>query len=192
MTLDYQCLVVRIAELLCEFSNKHNKKDCLMPSDVKTDLDSVSFWLRSEKVSSDLGNVVEVWSVKDREDLDPVLALKFYLGMRNEKFGYDDELPVFVHEDGSNLSRSEFNKVLQQLLDTFPELSSSERDSWSGHSFRSGLTTMLQTLGFSEESIKNWGRWKSAAYLCYMKDMTARRKTQSRLTTTFSDILKLF
>ena len=107
-----------------------------MPSDVKCEAESVTFWLRSEKVSGELGNVVEVWSLPEKEELDPVIALKSYLERRSSKFGDDDSRPVFIHEDGSNLSRSGFNKILKELLDTFPELASSPRDSWTGHSFR--------------------------------------------------------
>ena len=50
----------------------------LLPSDIKFHGDSVALWIRSPKVWRDGGDVVEVWEVKDNEDIDPVLALKRY------------------------------------------------------------------------------------------------------------------
>ena len=179
----------RIGELLCEFRHGFNVKDSLMLSDIKLEVDSVSIWLRSEKVASDLGNVVEIWSLPEREDLDPVVALKSFL-QRRSSLSSNIDAPVFTLEDGSNLTKTKFNEELKKLLGEFPELTESPLDSWTGHSFRSGLPTILQSLGFSEDEIKSWGRWKSAAYLSYLKDMTLRKKTRARLTTTFSQILK--
>ena len=98
-------------------------------------------------------------------------------------------LPLFVHQDGSNLTKYEFNQTLKELLNMFPSLSTSSLDFWAGHSFMAGLSTILQKLGFTAEQIKAWGRWKSSAYLVYLKDMSARRATRAKLTTTFSEIL---
>ena len=180
----------RISELLCEYRNEFNPKCSLMLSDIQIEDECFSVWLRSEKVSSKLGNVVEVWSVDGREDLDPVIAMKCFLDRRNAQIKDPTSVPVFVHEDGTNLTKGEFNEDLKFLLSKFPELSSSERDSWTGHSFRSGISTMLQSLGFSEQEIMQWGRWKSEAYKAYLKDMTARKKVHSKLKNTFQHILQ--
>ena len=59
----------------------------------------------------------------------------------------------------------------------------------SGHSFRAGLSTMLQSLGFNREEIQSWGRWHSESYQAYLKDREARRATRARLTHTFGRIL---
>ena len=34
-----------------------------------------------------------------------------------------------------------------------------DKDSLSGHSFRSGLATLMEAAGVSQEDIKAWGRW---------------------------------
>ena len=125
-----------------------------MPADLKFDGGSVAVWLRHPKVASRLGDLVEVWQVEERPDLCPVGSLSLFIQLRKMKFGNRDDLPLFIHEDGSNLSKGEFNKDLKIMLDMFPELASSDRDSWTGHSFRSGLSTLLQSLGFSEEEIQ--------------------------------------
>ena len=66
----------RVSELLCEFRREFNPRYALMPSDILVEENSLSFWLRSEKVPSRYGNVVEVWRLPEREDLDPVIAMK--------------------------------------------------------------------------------------------------------------------
>ena len=90
------------------------------------------------------------------------------------------------------MSSNEFNSNLKSLLAMFAPLAQSHRDSWSGHSFRSGLSSMLEKLGFSEQQIKDWGRWKSDAYRRYLKDLSARRQVHARVTETFSAILANF
>ena len=160
-----------------------------MPSDLQFEAESVGIWLRAEKVPSEFGNVVELWQLGEAPDLDPVVALRSYMKRRSDLFGSNNTLPVFIHEDGSNLSKSEFNKNLKTLLSQYPGLVDSSVDFWAGHSFRSGLSTLLQTLGFSEEEIKSWGRWRSSAYLRYLKDISARRKTKAKLVDTFHQIL---
>ena len=95
---------------------------------------------------------------------------------------------MFMHENGAIYSKVEFNEDLSKLLATYPALDT-ERDKWSGHSFRAGLSTILSILGFSKESIQSWGRWKSNAYLRYIKDQRQRRETRAKLISTFDSIL---
>ena len=52
---------------------------------------------------------------------------------------------------------------------------------WTGHSFRSGLPTLLQSLGFSEEDIKAWGRWASSVFQLYARDITRRFAVQRNI-----------
>ena len=96
---------------------------------------------------------------------------------------------MFLHEDGSIYSKLELNADLTFLLSNFPELDN-PRDQFSGHSFRAGLSTILSVLGFSEEEIKGWGRWKSEAYIRYLKDQTHRRKVFEKFRNTFTAILR--
>jgi len=51
-------------------------------------------------------------------------------------------------------------------------------NSWTGHSFRAGLPTLLQSLGFSDAQIKAWGRWASSVFQTYAKDMDRRMQVQ--------------
>ena len=137
--------------------------------DVKFNGDSVAFWIRSPKINREsLGDVVEVWRVPARQDLDPILALNAYMKRRQDRFTEAESSPLFLHENGSMYTKDELNKDLGILLSTYPQLNT-EKDYWSGQSFRSGLTTVLSVLGFSEEEIQSWGRWTSSAYKIYIK-----------------------
>ena len=98
-------------------------------------------------------------------------------------------MPFFIHEDGTIFSKVEFNKDLSSLLAHYPELNT-ENDKWTGHSFRSGISTILSTLGFSEEQIKSWGRWASDAYMAYTKDQSQRTKVRAQMTRTFHSMFK--
>ena len=140
----------RCGELCSEFRHQFDPKFALMPADIQFQGEAVAVWLRNKKVASRLGNIVEVWGLPARSELDPVIALQGYLRRRKALFGEAKDVPVFIHEDGSNLSKEEFNRDLKIILAHYPELSSSTRDQWAGHSFRSGLSTLLQSLGFDE------------------------------------------
>ena len=139
-------------------------------------------WICSPKIWTEGGDIVEVWRVLENEDMDPVLAVSRFLQLRKAAFGDLEDKPVFLHQDGSLYTKTEMNKDLKEILAQFPALSGTGRESWSGHSFRASL-------GFSEEQIKKWGRWHSAAYMLYAQDQTMRRKTRAELTNVFGKML---
>ena len=132
--------------------------------------------------------MVEVWKVEKRKDLDPVRVLSTFMRNRRGKFGEAENLPLFLHENGHIFSKRELNENLSMLLSHYPELSSN-RDKWSGQSFRAGISTVLSMLGFSKEDIQSWGRWHGDAYLRYIKDQSQRRNVQARLALTFKKML---
>ena len=161
----------------------------LLASDVKIQDDSVAYWIRSPKVKrQDTGDVVEVWGIPMRRDLDPLGTLKAFVKRRLDKFGPAESSPMFIHEDGSIYTKFELNSDLALLLSMFPELEN-PRDKFSGHSFRAGLATILSVQGFSPEEIQQWGRWRSNAFLVYIKDQARRREVSKRLQCTFRHIL---
>ena len=182
---------LRLGEILSEFTTQFDAGSSFLGSDLTLNNDgSMSFWLRNPKVfTSNFGFMVEIWPVPQNEILDPVLAVRHYLKLRAQFHGAAEELPFFLFENGRLLTTSDMNQNIKLLLSSFPFLQSSQ-DSWSGHSFRSGMSTMLEKLGFTEIEIKAWGRWHSSAYLRYLKDLSARRKVQARVTETFSRLLE--
>ena len=154
----------RLGEIVGDRRHEFNSKSILLASDVTFNEDCVAVWLRSPKVEKEVtGDLVEVWSVPDRPDLDPLAALNSYLRLRTSKFGPAEELPLFLHEDGSIFTKQEMNRDLSQLLSLYPQLNTA-RDKWTGHCYRSGLSTILAILGFSKSDIQSWGRWESDSY----------------------------
>ena len=179
----------RMGELVSKEKFRFHESTSLLPTDIQFKEDCVSVWIRSPKVWSEGGDVVEVWSIKENPSLDPVAALSCYMNFRSKTFGDAEDKPVFLHENGSLYVSTELNKDLKDLLSKFPSLTNSSREHWSAHSFRAGMATLLTSLGFSEEKIKSWGRWRSMAYMAYAQDMTMRRKTRMELTNVFQKML---
>ena len=180
----------RMGELVCKEKFKYHESTALLPTDIQFQTDSVSIWVRSPKIWSEGGDVIEVWSVTENPDLDPVAALSCFMKLRHSTHGEANLAPLFLHEDGSLYHHTELNKDLKNMLDQFPALSSSTRECWSAHSFRAGLATLLSNLGFRDEQIKSWGRWRSNAYRAYAQDQARRRETRMELSSVFGTMLQ--
>ena len=179
----------RIGELLPKAKHSFCPSSALLASDVTFKDNSVAIWLRSPKVEKEVtGDIVEVWDVPMREDLNPLRMLGAYVQRRREKFGEAETLPMFLHENGEIYTKLQLNTDLSNMLALYPELDTAT-DKWSGHSFRAGISTVLSLLGFSKEDIQAWGRWSSDAYQRYIKDTSQRRKVCEGLIKTFKDIL---
>lgn len=93
-------------------------------------------------------------------DLCPVKLLKQFLLKRNPI----KNSPLFVHFDGTNLTRYQFNSVLMKTL-KFCNITEHVRS----HSFRIGGASELARRGVPDNEIKLWGRWNSNAYSSYIR-----------------------
>ena len=90
----------------------------------------------------------------------PVQAILLYLEVRSPAPG-----PLFMFQSGSPLTRSALVSHLQTALQSagvFPA-------AYTGHSFRIGAATTAAKCGVEDSLIQTLGRWKSAAYLAYIK-----------------------
>ena len=138
----------RLGELLSPETAKFHGTTALLASDVKFHEGSISVWLRNPKVlQEDTGDIVEVWSVPEIPDLDPVTALRKFLELRQSKFGEAQDYPLFLHENGRIFTKRQMNADLGELLAIYPKLNN-PLDKWTGHSFRAGISTLLASLGF--------------------------------------------
>jgi len=90
----------------------------------------------------------------------PVKTLKKYIKTRGKKPG-----PLFVYEDGHPITRGSIVKQLKDILNTLGLNS----DTYNTHSLRIGKTTDLYKSGATHLQIMKCGRWKSNAYLTYVK-----------------------
>ena len=103
----------------------------------------------------------------------PVGHLENYLAMRPAMPGQ-----LFIHFDGSPLSRFQFSRVLTKVI-AFAGDKQVPIGQITSHSFRIGAATSAALLGFSNEQIQEWGRWKSGCFKGYI------RPPVSALTSTY-------
>jgi hypothetical protein len=188
------CLVawwggLRIGEMLPRLASEFSPKDALLRSDIRDTDTSIDLWVRNAKVPSQFGDLVQLWSLSSCPTLDPVSNLNSYLEMRSRMFGEARDLPVFIKENGKCLTKQEFNRILKQLLAQFSALDPCGVHSFTGHSFRAGLATMLASMGFSEDQIKAWGRWLSQSYLLYTKDKRSKMELQTSLLEVMEKVV---
>eukprot|EP00731_Ephydatia_muelleri_P012479 Em0006g1373a len=93
--------------------------------------------------------------------LCPVVALLTYLAVRK---GHDTG-PLFQLKDGRPLTKPAF---VDRIKDTLTK-AGIDRSSYAGHSFRIGAATSAAAAGVEDSMIQTLGRWKSSAYLVYVR-----------------------
>ena len=103
--------------------------------------------------------VADVYVGKTGDILCPVSALLAYLAVRGALPG-----PLFQLQDGSPLTKDYFIQKFRAALTNI----GFEASQYAGHSFRIGAATTAAEKGI-EDLIKAMGRWKSQAYLTYIK-----------------------
>ena len=96
--------------------------------------------------------------------------------------------PVATLPDGAHYTGSDFNTNLKALLAPYVDYSLHPVLS---HSFRAGLATAMSKAGFSDDLIRQTGRWRSNAFLCYIKTARTSRALMAkdlitRIQSTFS------
>ena len=90
----------------------------------------------------------------------PVKALKNYLSIRGKSDG-----PIFFDKTKKTISRNRFAKILKQTL----KIAGYNEKHFNTHSFRIGRTTDLALKNVPLSLIKAIGRWKSNAFMKYIK-----------------------
>ena len=78
----------------------------------------------------------------------------------------DPDLPAFRKEDGTPLTGRKLNEILKTCLAPYIK---QEEGHVSSHSFRSGMASLMATLGYTDLQIKAMGRWSSNAFEAYIK-----------------------
>ncbi|RUA06911.1 MAG: hypothetical protein DSY43_00975 [Gammaproteobacteria bacterium] len=90
----------------------------------------------------------------------PVLFMLEYLRLRGSKPG-----PLFQSQEGLPVSRSEFTSRLSAVI----KLCGLDPSRYKGHSFRIGAASHAADKGMSDSQIRTLGRWKSNAFLKYIR-----------------------
>jgi hypothetical protein len=96
----------------------------------------------------------------DTQAICPIMLLLRYLSVRPKIGGQ-----LFVHMDGSPLTRYQFTSVLKKTLD----ISGLSNSHYTSHSFRIGAASDSFLKGHSESEIMKKGRWSSNAYKSYIR-----------------------
>ena len=92
--------------------------------------------------------------------LCPVAAMLSYLSVRGGAEG-----PLFRFKDGRLLTRERFVSRVRDALSA----AGIDESLFAGHSFRIGAATTAAQAGIPDATIQLLGRWKSTAYLLYIK-----------------------
>lgn len=85
--------------------------------------------------------------------------------------------PAFRRQCGTPLTGRKLNAYIRELLGGSVDYTKGQITS---HSFRTGIASILGSKGFSDEEIKQAGRWSSNAFQAYMKLPRTKRAAIAR------------
>ena len=108
---------------------------------------------------------------RTNNDLCPVSALAAYITIRGSNEG-----PFFLLQNQAPLTRERFVKITRDKLTA----AGVDASHYSRHSFRIGAATTASAYGVEDSLIQTLGRWKSVAYLLYVR--VPREKLASLFT----------
>ena len=115
---------------------------------------------------------VDLFMGRTGTEVCPVKALLGYLVVRGNQAG-----PLFSFQDGRLLTRQRFVEEVRKAL----QLAGFDQSKYCGHSFRIGAATTAAGRGMEDSVIKTLGRWRSLAYLEYVRIPRDQLAQYSRL-----------
>ena len=155
--------LLRVGEITSQSKGRAGKH-VIHISDIKLvhKQDSVDLHLmiRSSKTDQHSHSTTLIICSQTDNSICPVHLLKGYLEVRQHALDSN----LYLHFDGSDLTRYQFSIVLQRAL-SFCEVKGHFRP----HSFRIGAATEDKRFGIHDDVIKKWGRWTSDAYTKYIR-----------------------
>ena len=157
-----------------EFTCTPGNPCSLEPSDIAVDdRENPSFItvrLRRSKTDQ-FGEGTTIFVGRTRSEICPVAAVLAYIARRPGTPG-----PLFIFDNGTPLSRSYLVKTLRSTLSD----AGVDTRGYSGHSFRIGAASAAARAGLPDSMIQSLGRWKSAAFLSYIRIPVDRLVTTSQ------------
>ena len=114
---------------------------------------------------------VVIFMGKTQNRLCPVAAISAYLAVCGSSPG-----PFFTFKEGTPLSREFVARVRSALT-----VAGIQASQFAGHSFRIGAASTAAARGVEDSLIKTLGRWRSSAYLLYVRIPWKRLADLSRV-----------
>ncbi len=136
----------------------------------------ITLTLRQSKTDV-FGAGVQITLGATNDILCPVTAVLSYLAIRPSSPG-----PLFVLQSGAPLSRQFLVSRIRQAL------ANSDWDvaKFSGHSFRIGAATTTARAGIPDSTIQLLGRWKSSAFIRYIRPPSSQLASVPRTLARLS------
>ena len=103
---------------------------------------------------------ITIFLGKVASDLCPLSAVLAYMVSKRCRSG-----PLFTFQDGRPLTRQRFVVAVRSALAS----AGVDAKQYAGHSFRIGAATTAAARGLEDSTIQTLGRWKSLAYLEYIR-----------------------
>lgn len=160
----------RIHELLCRNEVTYDPDFCLLEKDVQLKLHSWNDGTKGKVLhvavkgpkESKHGRTVIVDVYETGGPTCPVKAFCRWKPVLNN----DNRGVLFAGTDMVPMTGRKFNAILKELLSPHIDYSKGQI---TAHSFRSGVPSLLGSLGFTDLDIKTVGRWSSRAFEHYTK-----------------------
>ena len=159
---------------MSEFSTRHRSvfypkvEHTITLRNVALHGDSVTFGLRHSKSSSPSDGQLVYLHATGRSVFLFTTVKKYF--PHRYSFRHSTR-PSFLLSNGDNLTVGQFFHQLRLLLHSYPDAAR-----LSSHSFRIGGAILAAENGISPDLIRVAGRWKSNAYLGYIRSNESRRK----------------
>ena len=161
---------MRIHELLAKWETTYDPNFTLLGRDLnlvevqveEETIEVLQIRIKCEKkdrVGCD--TIVDVY--QSNGELCPIRAYKKWAKTSQD---LEKDKPAFRDKTGRPFTGKRLNLLLKQLLEPHFDY---KQGKISGHSFRSGLPSMMNNLGYTKEQIQAVGRWSSRAYQIYTK-----------------------
>jgi hypothetical protein len=147
----------RVSEITSPWQRKYNKNSTLCINNIQIDRNQIIMHLKASKTDQ-FRQGVDVTIAANKSKLCPVRAIRKYVSMRGSYNG-----PLFIYDHGACLTPQKFNEFIKDILPPTP------CGSFSSHSLRIGAASVAAAHGYPKHLIQQLGRWKSDAYLTYIR-----------------------
>ena len=154
---------LRAGEFTCPSWERFDDSAMLSLGDVAVDshVNPSYLTVHIKKSKNDqLARGIVLYVGRSRRKVCAVSAVLSYLAIRPTSPG-----PFFIFEDGRVLSR---HRLVSELANAL-QLIGFDSSPYKGHSFRIGAATAAARAGLSDSLIQIMGRWKSSAFMAYIR-----------------------